>query len=150
METKLFNQEAQAASSLAEAILTSYFFLPNQRSNWTWICTQEPNQTKLNPIQRRAISSNPNSISLCIELYVDCERSDISKIRVTRKTLCHFLDFLLRGKARTLLEHGHGFCPVASATGRVGYATRVQDWTRVVYPMRPVALATGQKPCPTE
>lgn len=27
-------------------LLTTYF-LPNQRSNWTWICTQEPNQTKL-------------------------------------------------------------------------------------------------------
>ena len=32
------------------------------------------------------------------------------------------------------------------ATGRVGYATRVQDWTRVTYPMCPVTLATGHKP----
>ena len=34
------------------------------------------------------------------------------------------------------------------ATGCVGYTTRVQDWTRVAYPTRPMALATGQKPYP--
>ena len=45
---------------------------------------------------------------------------------------------------------GCGLRPVASATGRVGYATRVQSWTRVAYPTRPVALATGQKPCPVK
>ena len=43
---------------------------------------------------------------------------------------------------------GFGLRPVASATRRIGYATRVQDWTRVAYPMRPVANATGQKACP--
>ena len=39
---------------------------------------------------------------------------------------------------------------MAGATGRVGYMTRVQDCTRVAYPTRPVALATGQKPCPKQ
>ena len=34
------------------------------------------------------------------------------------------------------------------ATGRVGYATRVQDWTRVAYPMRSVALVTRRNPSP--
>ena len=29
---------------------------------------------------------------------------------------------------------GHGLCPVASATGRVGYAICVQFWTRVALP----------------
>ena len=58
--------------------------------------------------------------------------------------------FYLNGKIyNSIYKHlGHGFCPVASATGRVGYATRVQDWTCVVYPTSPVALATGRKPNP--
>ena len=34
----------------------------------------------------------------------------------------------------TCLTFGHGLRPVASATGRVGYATHVQSWTRVAYP----------------
>ena len=34
------------------------------------------------------------------------------------------------------------------ATRCVGYATHVQNWIRVAYPMCPVALATGQKPHP--
>ena len=48
----------------------------------------------------------------------------------------------------TCLTSGHGLCPVASATGRVGYATHVQSWTRVAYPTCPMALATGRKPNP--
>ena len=48
----------------------------------------------------------------------------------------------------TIFSLGHGFCPMASATGRVGYTTRVQDWTRVTYPTCPMALATGCKPNP--
>ena len=39
---------------------------------------------------------------------------------------------------------------MAFAIGHIGYAIRVQSWTHVVYPTRPVALATGQKPCPNE
>ena len=36
------------------------------------------------------------------------------------------------------------------ATRRVGYATYVQDWTCVAYPMCLVALATRQKPHPNK
>ena len=49
---------------------------------------------------------------------------------------------------RSVVE-GHGFCPVVSATGRVGYATRLQSWTHVMYPTCPVAPATKRKPNPT-
>ena len=48
----------------------------------------------------------------------------------------------------TIFSLGHGFCPVASVTGRVGYTTRVQDWTRVAHPTCPMALAIGRKPNP--
>ena len=47
-----------------------------------------------------------------------------------------------------MFKNGFSLHPVVSITGRVGYATRVQDWTRVAYPTHPVALAIGQKPCP--
>ena len=40
---------------------------------------------------------------------------------------------------------GHGFCPVVSVTGYVRYVKRVQSWTRVAYPTRPVASAIGRK-----
>ena len=43
-------------------------------------------------------------------------------------------------------KNGSGFYPVA--TRHIGYATHVQDWTRVMYPTCPVALATGQKLSP--
>ena len=45
---------------------------------------------------------------------------------------------------------GLSFCPVASATGHVGYATRVQSWTRVAYPTRPVATGHWTETIPKE